>query len=1177
MKKSCCLKIIFSFFLFIVLINNVNAGVSIDDCGELGKLTIEMTSNGENAGFDAREITCSWEYAGMKNMGSNFGSASDLITHATEVLVGYAYSPSSSGKGGSWGGYTYQRCTSPQAETTATVTCVKNYQGTRHVDSGCAGGYKNGKCIDYYEDVYYTCDEPNSSGGGDSSDCTRTETKSFGPVKGAVNVGAGLATGAAKGYIAGMAGFSCSISLSYSCPSYTCRPNEFNFRACTPRFKDSNGNEVYCVNPDQLFTSEDNSAGAKAVYGIDNFDVTKCKNSYSTVDCGYANILIEGEYYKERGILGANEINLALRLWSYHTNRGGFDALGLSLITAPYGTEEGCSAGEHSDSFIIPPYYNIYSGTYKEYFQRYLELIPDNKDYISPNDSVIHSLIGCNVLGVACNSRLDTVNKAFALLYNTVKGNPYMLDHLNEIYPGGTATPTGVSLEPAEENNVNIIVEYGEVFNNWSSDKEIDCSKLVPGTEEYNRVKPYCQVKITYYDKYGNPHDKLPSSCKKSVGCRYEKIEIAICKENNQNQRIYVHHIKNKATTAVRKLENCTTSGAQVMFTFMTNGNDSWIERDDDGKEELIPYDLPMYICEGNCDNANTRVSDSSGLKCAYNDNREEGDVFTGFVKDPSLRCIVNMKSPTDKYRFDYSQEFGVNTNFCRVYCSDEIEYTFADKVTINSGEDFKFDIRGKITFGKDQDKLITNTITEKRSCVSEINYAKEFSTVVDWKTMYDLDTNPQNISQLYADLSRKAGSEGSRTENLNQVLYDLYTCNFYTEAQITSLTNGLVKKPKENSIGDVYTYATNKYFNKNQAYGLALNKPCTINDTSNTCINMDTISYSGGAEYNGTSDNMKKEDIQRVGSSSATNGRTKIEMDSLTRQALSNIKYCSNRDVSTSTCFQYISNNDLNYSYPSTEPKFDTKLFGRKSVKAPSNDYAYFTVTTDVAFYNKSQFETLPGSGYIVNKKDSSVSKPTNKSLPDYSFPTSKDAYRLCSDETKTIRSMNDVEHIATHSCKVNYEFINISTYYRKNYPDNFYRTVQDKYKHASCYVNVTPTAPKTSPSQYKCDGSCPTTEFKNVNQSDIFPNGIPTGSNWDDEWGKQVKEYIEGTANDDSSEYAEYSITLTPEQIKNIRSYNKSSSLYQNSAIYCDVAESGNYYNCRSEFMDKLRTGAS
>ena len=69
MKKSCCLKIVFSFFLFIVLINNVNAGVSIDDCGELGKLTIEMTSNGENAGFDAREITCSWEYVGMKNMG----------------------------------------------------------------------------------------------------------------------------------------------------------------------------------------------------------------------------------------------------------------------------------------------------------------------------------------------------------------------------------------------------------------------------------------------------------------------------------------------------------------------------------------------------------------------------------------------------------------------------------------------------------------------------------------------------------------------------------------------------------------------------------------------------------------------------------------------------------------------------------------------------------------------------------------------------------------------------------------------------------------------------------------------------------------------------------------------------------------------------------------------------
>ncbi len=1178
--KNKKLKLVFLFLLIIFATLNVNAGTTTDSCGKMGRLTVKMTSDGEDAGFDAREYTCQWVYSGMADMG-NFSTPSSLIRHATEFITTTVTTTSPSGKGSVTAGYTYQRCTDPRAETSATGTCTKDYTGTAHWHDGyCDGEWSDDgdDCEGTWYNGYYTysCDEPNSSGGGDSSSCTRTETKSFGPVTGPVTSGAATVNSQYNSWASGFSGFSCSKELSYKCPSYTCQSTPFNFRACTPRFKDANGNEVYCINPDQLFTTGANVAGSEAVYGIDDFDVTKCKYSYSTVDCGFANILIEGQYYKQKGVLGYNEINLALRLWSYYTNRGGFDGVGLSWVTAKYGTGGSCSLGANGDNLFIPPYYNVYDGTYKKYFEAALNSIAEGKKYISPTDNLLSGLAGCDGFGFACNTQLSTVNKAFALLLNTIKGNPYMFDHLAELFPEYTGTPTGVSFEPStgDEDKTDVIVEYGPIFNNWTRDVWINCDSLVPGTDEYNQVKPYCKVRIKWYDAQGVAHETKPSSCKKSVGCRYEKLSLAFCDVNEQKQlirKIYIHHPRTKVTTSIAKLENCNTVNAQMMFSFIYNDKvkyvDPWSEVDPD-EDEWIPYNLPSYSCKGNCDNYNLRKTEGTGLSCKYDGNKEDGGIFTGYIKDPSLNCILNMPAPREKYKYDYSQEFGVNTNFCRVYCSDEVEYTLADKITVQSGKDFKLDIAGKINFGDTKNKLLTNVVTEKRTCVSEIYYSKSFSSVIDWKTLYDLDENPDNISQLYDALLRKSSSENNRTENLNQVLYDLYACNFYTKDDI--LSTGLTR-PKENTNGDVITYALDKYFSPSKSYGLAINKDCLINDSTNTCIVMDTITYTGGAEYYGTNDRDNNNIIKRFGDG---DGVTKIDVGSLAKQELSSIGYCHGNN-----CFKYNENNDLDYSYinmGSYTPH--TKRINGHNVPVPENDYAFFTIKTDVAFYNDTLTQTVPGSGHIINKKSNDASEKYID-LPAFSFPTSKDAYLLCEDDTKTIRNMNTgLSSLETHSCEVKYKFANVNTYYRKNYPDNFSRAVQEEYMAPSCYYDAMTNIPNTPVTSDKClsEGNC--TEYKNVNKTKIFPNGIPVDTNWDDEWSLKVKQYLEDTAkNMTDTENLEYSITLTPTQIKALRQYNKTNSNYQNAIINCPTPTTGHYYNCESQFMIRMREGSS
>ena len=164
------------------------------------------------------------------------------------------------------------------------------------------------------------------------------------------------------------------------------------------------------------------------------------------------------------------------------------------------------------------------------------------------------------------------------------------------------------------------------------------------------------------------------------------------------------------------------------------------------------------------------------------------------------------------------------------------------------------------------------------------------------------------------------------------------------------------------------------------------------------------------------------------------------------------------------------------------------------------------------------------------------------------------------------------------------------------------------DEYRKPYCYYDVQTTPPVTDKCKYpacnkenmsdyekeRCKELCESedvVEYKNVNKSDIFPykatDKVPEEgdqkTNWDTEWGRKVQDHLEKT-NVETTRYSDdlldYSITLTPEQIKSIRKYNKKNS-YKNSVILphtCTIAgEEGyeKYYNCESQYMQYWRMG--
>ena len=348
------------------------------------------------------------------------------------------------------------------------------------------------------------------------------------------------------------------------CPRYSCDRWDETFSACTPTFEEKNSKEsAYCVNPDQPYAGlaeEDKS-----------FNVTDCKSSFNTVDCGYSNILIEGNWCDEnKGGVSDKTIEMAMRLWAVHTGQSGYSGPGLSL-------RRGSSCGKsvwymsdgHSDNF---GFYNVYEETYKyaksEFFSNASKLFKDG--YLDPTDSSIYGEfgIGCSSLditydrngkiknqkvhtegkyGVACGGNRQ-YKTAITLLFSTILGNNKMEEHLYDLYGDAkTIEPTYAEFEEIKNTNPSrtkhtIIIRFEpttfEKAFKYSSGNEIICDDLVEGTNEYKAFEPYCKIKTELYDAHGNKiYGGGVDSCEKNVGCKDKNVltGLVVCAQDDVN------------------------------------------------------------------------------------------------------------------------------------------------------------------------------------------------------------------------------------------------------------------------------------------------------------------------------------------------------------------------------------------------------------------------------------------------------------------------------------------------------------------------------------------------------------------------------------------------------------------------------------------------------------------
>ncbi len=1008
-----------------------------------------------------------------------------------------------------------------------------------------------------------------------------------------------LTSGTAILNCTGFSAASVSVVNTLKCPNYTCVPTLTEIGACTPSFHigDKNGPTAYCINPTLAFSSKHADTGN--FVEDDTFLVNKCASSYATTDCGYANILTEAYWYnKDSKQIEDKSIELALRLWGAHNGAAGFDGIGLSAMWGDIAdNQNSCWAAGHMEQLTVHFSPNVYKTTEQYIMNNLFHYITDDavyRDYVNPITVSTDErfMLHCNMESLICGTgarKSKAYRAGFGLFFNTVLGNSKMMLHLNEVFGLSLATPNDVDLTTDEEGNTRIQVNYGDyIKTNETRNIKFDCDDIENSTEYSDAQKavilPYCQSKIYYYDANGQKTETKPSYCigKNSMWCTSTPVKIAICDMREYQRNISIVY-PDKSTKKPVKLITCGAASEQTMFAVVDKDKGS-TPNTIPGETSTETFTLPIYNCQGNCTSSQLRTTSAT---CEYRKDKVDGEVSNGFVKDPSLKCIINLKNTADKDMFDYSKEFGVNPNICRVFCSDEVEYYIPDKLTLKSGLTFKYDIGIKSHLKKTDGYPISNVVKSKRSCVSEIRYLKSFTNAINFESMYGLkpefiknaltykDANHkyiENWKDLYHVLEKKSQSEANRNENLNELLFDLYNCNFFNK---TMFDNNGVTAPRQrvfgNDVGTEYSYnIIHRDYNSNNSYGF---EGCQINGNTNDCITMQGIRYSGGSEKS-ASEYIGKDPI--------------ISTNSVTSSSISDVRYCSGN-----SCYNY----DASITFNSKEDfeTYDYKSEMNNSVmngKIPTNDYAMFSISTEVGFYNSSRFQSVASTGYVTV----GISDNSKISLEPYTYPTSKNAFTMCSataydnancDASKDIfcgRISNgrDLGPATTSSCKVTHLYGQMHTYKDRHDNQRLYDTINNTtdYTSPNCYIDFETSQPPTTPGNPNSNNTIyDITEYRNIDRKNIFPNANISASNTN--WAKSnaitIREQIESSGDfiytDDENK--QYSFTITPDQIKAIRRYNNN-----NNSSYVEIGlkdcqqKDGMYVNCRSEFLDVIRS---
>lgn len=552
--------------------------------------------------------------------------------------------------------------------------------------------------------------------------------------------------------------FTCTATFSYyktSVEKHTSvRPMPaVEYNSSNPDFANIS-ERIYCLQ--QGRSGPDKSAmNYKA---LENFDLSNCTgdSSYS-YQCGLASVLLNsanvsfdanGNISKSDAGYSYASVSSALRAYvayyhKYIDGQGG-------IKDSDGSVSSGASSAEASA-------FDYYSAT--DVYDKSMEYYLKGGTPISCNDA-------CKNKGVFCYSN-DTQKKNIedfaSLLQSAVDfaknpQNSKLADFINQVQSN-----TEVSGDVSVGNKVDVNYDFNKDAKTVQVELEFKEMKIgstvitkdtqieVP-VKYCNELADGCNVVITVTDRYGRvvPTENLPGGCDKNY-CKFTVKYSQMCTQTDKTQVdnylvIHIYGVPGGKTGSGPNafIKNYVTASGEIAQQFVgfdINGFQTNGQTPGDGeetpdkiikKEDLkeITKKTTTVVCPCNKQNRcdDFEVKNTLPGYCSNYGEFNQGIYDTydkGTVEEPYMNCIMNACNVAQRNQYDFSEEYGVNTKVCRVFCREEVEFYMANKTRVYAGMQFKYKIdevlgnKRKLTNGHS----LTSMVLQKRQCATEIYY----------------------------------------------------------------------------------------------------------------------------------------------------------------------------------------------------------------------------------------------------------------------------------------------------------------------------------------------------------------------------------------------------------------------------------------------------------------------
>lgn len=517
---------------------------------------------------------------------------------------------------------------------------------------------------------------------------------------------------------------------------------------------------------------------------LDNFDISTCKSSSDNYQCGLAEIMChtmdisagsDGNFSaNENSRYSYSSVATALRMWVAYDHSSIHDGDGIRDNTgdgdyyysntdvyeksAKYYLDNGgeikkcpssCSSG--GSDFGVFCYQNASSDEQK-HIQGAVELVSAAKSGLSCLENLTNTITGQSGDGE--------------------DGNDGTLD--GKINPGKPGIKT--DYEP-KSKTVDVTVRFNTIKVGSKTLTKEEVKNV--NVKWCDAASEGCNVVMEVFDSKGHPlkvvGGQTPKECKKNY-CEIKYEYSQLCTEKTET--IEDQYITVKVTTYVEK----NNSGASALNALIKNyvkvngdvsqqfinfdiqglndlkngkltqgsGNESTDEKTETTKTSVFTTKSSVVCpCDSDkrCDDF--KIKNTLPKYCTDYNNFNQGlyDTYDeGVLEEPYMNCIMNACNVSQRNQYDFSKEYGVNTDVCRVFCREEVEFYLANKTRVYAGMQFKYEI-DRLLDKNGKRKLkngnsLTSMVLQKRQCATEIYYDHlnplyNYSNTKTWQEQY--------------------------------------------------------------------------------------------------------------------------------------------------------------------------------------------------------------------------------------------------------------------------------------------------------------------------------------------------------------------------------------------------------------------------------------------------------